>query len=111
MLSASIANAQQDMDARMLAEQQVEADRVVESLNAALAADGEALLSPTERAELDAAIAHLLTMRNARAPPTRSKRPSRRRMLPVANCSPPDGCLHPQGADRTKRQQGVICQN
>ncbi|MBP6792468.1 MAG: Fe-S protein assembly chaperone HscA, partial [Aeromonas sp.] len=46
MLSASIANAQQDMDARMLAEQQVEADRVVESLNAALAADGEALLSP-----------------------------------------------------------------
>ena len=64
MLSASIANAQQDMDARMLAEQQVEADRVIESLNAALAADGEALLSPTERAELDAAIAHLLTMRS-----------------------------------------------
>ncbi|MFM5783860.1 Fe-S protein assembly chaperone HscA [Aeromonas caviae] len=64
MLSASIANAQQDMDARMLAEQQVEADRVVESLNAALAADGEALLSPVERAELDAAIAHLLTMRS-----------------------------------------------
>ncbi|CAJ1896247.1 Fe-S protein assembly chaperone HscA [Aeromonas dhakensis] len=63
MLSASIANAQQDMDARMLAEQQVEADRVVESLNAALAADGEALLSAAERAELDAAIAHLLTMR------------------------------------------------
>lgn len=64
MLSASIANAQQDMNARMLAEQQVEADRVVESLNAALAADGEALLSPAERAELDAAIAHLLTMRS-----------------------------------------------
>lgn len=64
MLSASIANAQQDMDARMLAEQQVEADRVVESLNAALTADGEALLSPAERAELDAAIAHLLTMRS-----------------------------------------------
>ncbi|WP_439836125.1 Fe-S protein assembly chaperone HscA [Aeromonas caviae] len=64
MLSASIVNAQQDMDARMLAEQQVEADRVVESLNAALAADGEALLSPAERAELDAAIAHLLTMRS-----------------------------------------------
>lgn len=64
MLSASIANAQQDMDARMLAEQQVEADRVVESLNAALAADGEALLSPAERAELDVAIAHLLTMRS-----------------------------------------------
>ncbi|MFQ2345534.1 MULTISPECIES: Fe-S protein assembly chaperone HscA [Aeromonas] len=65
MLSASIANAQQDMDARMLAEQQVEADRVVESLNAALAADGEALLSTAERAELDAAINHLLTMRSS----------------------------------------------
>ncbi|MGY3884737.1 Fe-S protein assembly chaperone HscA [Aeromonas aquatica] len=65
MLSASIANAQQDMDARMLAEQQVEADRVVESLNAALAADGEALLSPAERAEIDAAINHLLAMRSA----------------------------------------------
>jgi molecular chaperone HscA len=64
MLSASIANAQQDMEARMLAEQQVEADRVVESLNAALAADGEALLSTAERAEIDAAIAHLLTMRS-----------------------------------------------
>ncbi|MGY3943586.1 Fe-S protein assembly chaperone HscA [Aeromonas tecta] len=63
MLSASIANAQQDMEARMLAEQQVEADRVVESLNAALAADGEALLSAAERAEIDAAIAHLLAMR------------------------------------------------
>ena len=63
MLSASIANAQQDMDARMLAEQQVEADRVVESLNAALAADGEALLNAVERAEIDAAITHLLAMR------------------------------------------------
>ncbi|MGL5812008.1 MAG: Fe-S protein assembly chaperone HscA [Aeromonas sp.] len=63
MLSASIANAQQDMDARMLAEQQVEADRVVESLNAALAADGEALLNVAERAEIDTAIKHLLAMR------------------------------------------------
>ncbi|MFM5013782.1 Fe-S protein assembly chaperone HscA [Aeromonas veronii] len=67
MLSASIENAQQDMDARMLAEQQVEADRVVESLNAALAADGDALLNAAERAEIDAAIAHLQTMRNSGA--------------------------------------------
>ena len=52
----------------MLAEQQVEADRAVESLNAALAADGEALLSPAERAGADAAIAHLQTMRGT-APP------------------------------------------
>jgi molecular chaperone HscA len=65
MLSASIANAQQDMDARMLAEQQVEADRVVESLNAALAADGDMLLSAAERATIDSAITHLLAMRAA----------------------------------------------
>lgn len=65
MLSASIANAQQDMDARMLAEQQVEADRVVESLNAALAADGDALLSTAERAAIDSAITHLLSVRAA----------------------------------------------
>ena len=63
MLSASIANAQQDMDARMLAEQQVEADRVVESLNAALAADGDALLSTAERVAIDSAITHLLSVR------------------------------------------------
>lgn len=65
MLSASIVNAQQDMDARMLAEQQVEADRVVESLNAALAADGDALLSTAERAAIDSAITHLLSVRAA----------------------------------------------
>lgn len=65
MLSASIANAQQDMDARMLAEQQVEADRVVESLNAALAVDGDALLSTAERAAIDSAITHLLSVRAA----------------------------------------------
>ncbi|MGL4717460.1 MAG: Hsp70 family protein, partial [Aeromonas sp.] len=63
MLSASIENAQQDMDARMLAEQQVEADRVALSLNVALAADGESLLSAAERAEIDAAIVHLQLMR------------------------------------------------
>ncbi|MFM4942949.1 Fe-S protein assembly chaperone HscA [Aeromonas bivalvium] len=65
MLTSSIEHAEQDMAARMLAEQQVEADRVIESLNAALAADGETLLSATERAELDTAIAHLARMRLA----------------------------------------------
>ncbi|MGL5032141.1 MAG: Fe-S protein assembly chaperone HscA [Aeromonas sp.] len=64
MLSASINHAQQDMDARMLAEQQVEADRVVLSLNAALASDGDALLSADERLAIDGAIGHLLAMRN-----------------------------------------------
>ncbi|WP_429081174.1 Fe-S protein assembly chaperone HscA [Aeromonas bivalvium] len=65
MLTSSIEHAEQDMAARMLAEQQVEADRVIESLNAALAADGETLLSAAERAELDTAIAHLARMRQA----------------------------------------------
>ncbi|MGE6108492.1 Fe-S protein assembly chaperone HscA [Aeromonas sobria] len=65
MLTSSIEHAEQDMAARMLAEQQVEADRVIESLNAALTADGEILLSAAERAELDAAIAHLSQMRLA----------------------------------------------
>ncbi|MFM4717867.1 Fe-S protein assembly chaperone HscA [Aeromonas bivalvium] len=65
MLTSSIEHAEQDMAARMLAEQQVEADRVIESLNAALAADGETLLSAAERAELDTAIAHLAQMRLA----------------------------------------------
>ncbi|MGY3864976.1 Fe-S protein assembly chaperone HscA [Aeromonas bivalvium] len=65
MLTSSIEHAEQDMAARMLAEQQVEADRVIESLNAALAADGETLLSAAERAELDTAIAHLSQMRLA----------------------------------------------
>lgn len=65
MLTSSIEHAEQDMAARMLAEQQVEADRVIESLNAALAADGETLLSAAERAELDTAIAHLARMRLA----------------------------------------------
>ncbi|MFM4647860.1 Fe-S protein assembly chaperone HscA [Aeromonas bivalvium] len=65
MLTSSIEHAEQDMAARMLAEQQVEADRVIESLNAALAADGETLLSTAERAELDTAIAHLAQMRLA----------------------------------------------
>ncbi|MGY4026241.1 Fe-S protein assembly chaperone HscA [Aeromonas rivuli] len=63
MLTASFEHAEQDMAARMLAEQQVDADRVIESLNAALAVDGEALLSPAERSQIDGAIAHLLAMR------------------------------------------------
>jgi molecular chaperone HscA len=65
MLTASIEHAEQDMAARMLAEQQVDADRVIESLNAALAVDGEALLSARERTEIDAAIAHLKQMRQS----------------------------------------------
>jgi len=55
MLRESMAHADEDVAARTLAEQQVEADRVLGALEAALAADGEALLEPGERAAIDAA--------------------------------------------------------
>lgn len=48
MLLASMKNAKADVVARMLKEQQVEAHRVVEALDAALAVDGEAILSSDE---------------------------------------------------------------
>lgn len=48
MLKASMDNAQQDMLARSLREAQVEAERVIEALNSALAKDGERLLSERE---------------------------------------------------------------
>jgi molecular chaperone HscA len=48
MLRDSMAYAKHDIEARMLAEQQVEARRVVEAIDAALAADGRELLSDDE---------------------------------------------------------------
>jgi molecular chaperone HscA len=63
MLTASMEHAHQDMEARRLREQQVEADRVLEALHAALAADGEAFLESAERAAIDAAAAGLAEAR------------------------------------------------
>jgi molecular chaperone HscA len=48
MLKASMDNAQEDMQARMLKEQQVEAARVQENLQGALDLDGQALLDTSE---------------------------------------------------------------
>lgn len=48
MLKASMDNAKEDMQARMLKEQQVEAARVQENLQGALDLDGQALLNTTE---------------------------------------------------------------
>ena len=48
MLRDSMTNAKQDIDARMLAEQQVEARRVIEAVDSALAKDGHALLDEDE---------------------------------------------------------------
>jgi len=59
MLRDSIEHAEDDMHARSLREQQVEADRVIEALDAALAADGDQLLSEQERSDIMAARAQL----------------------------------------------------
>ncbi len=63
MLRDSMAHAQEDLEARRLREEQVEADRVLEALDAALAKDGERLLSADERAAIDAARQTLETAR------------------------------------------------
>ena len=59
MLQASIDHAQGDMAARRLVEGKVEATRVIEALNAALAVDGNELLTSEERAAVDASLANL----------------------------------------------------
>lgn len=53
MLSASMSHAKEDMQARMLREQQVEADRVLEALIAALTPDAKQLLSNDELTHLE----------------------------------------------------------
>ncbi|MDC6117926.1 Fe-S protein assembly chaperone HscA [Serratia rubidaea] len=58
MIKDSMAHAQSDVGARMLAEQRVEAARVLESLQGALASDA-ALLEAQERQAIDAAMAAL----------------------------------------------------
>lgn len=63
MIKDSMSFAEQDVKARMLAEQKVEAARVLESLNGALATDA-ALLSAAERTVIDKAIAQLSAVAN-----------------------------------------------
>jgi molecular chaperone HscA len=63
MLKDSFAHARDDMDARNLREQQVDADRLIESVTAALAADGDELLSAAERKNILAALADLEAVR------------------------------------------------
>lgn len=61
MLKASYSHASEDRDARMLAEQRVEAEGLVDAVNMALAQDGH-LLNDAERTEIDAAIAAALAI-------------------------------------------------
>lgn len=59
MIKDSMTNAQEDLNARRLAEQKVEAARVLESLTSALAQDGN-LLTPEEESEIDNAVNELI---------------------------------------------------
>jgi molecular chaperone HscA len=59
MLRASMEHAEEDMQARMLREEQVEAERVIEALDSAIETDGH-LLGEEERIAIMAAREHLL---------------------------------------------------
>ena len=63
MLRDSMTHARDDMEARRLREQQVEADRVIEALTAALKTDADLFLDAEERARIEAAAAQLNAIR------------------------------------------------
>lgn len=63
MLRDSMTHARDDMEARRLREQQVEADRAIEALDAALQVDGEVLLSAAEREHILGFRAKLVELR------------------------------------------------
>ena len=59
MLQASFQYAKEDADARSLAEERVDAARLLEAVSAALAKDGDKLLNATERVEIEASLVSL----------------------------------------------------
>ena len=63
MLQDSFSHAREDMQARALREQQVEADRMIEDLQAALQKDGSSLLDAEEFQCLEVAVAELQEVR------------------------------------------------
>jgi molecular chaperone HscA len=65
MLKDSFAYAADDKDRRSLREQQVEADRLISALHAAIAEDGESLLSAQELSDLQAEIAVLDSLKQS----------------------------------------------
>jgi molecular chaperone HscA len=83
MLQDSFSHARDDMQARALREQQVEADRMVEDLQAAIAKDAEALLSSEERQCLVVAIQELKALRES----TKEHRVLARQIESVAKAS------------------------
>lgn len=68
MLRDSMTYAEDDMHARSLAEQRVEADRVIEGLISAMQQDGDELLTDAERAVLLESIEALIELRNGENP-------------------------------------------
>ncbi|MFT4928456.1 MAG: molecular chaperone HscA [Phenylobacterium sp.] len=64
MIKASMTHGKEDILARMLAEAQVEADRVIESVTSALQHDGERLLSEDEQQVIVKVIEQLIMARN-----------------------------------------------
>ncbi|MDE3974179.1 Fe-S protein assembly chaperone HscA [Glaesserella parasuis] len=60
MIKSSMTNAKQDMEARQLAEQRVEADRVIDSVVIALQEDGAELLSVDEFKRIEAELQKLI---------------------------------------------------
>ena len=68
MLKESIGNALDDREARKLREQQVEARRAVEALGAALARDGERLLTAEERALIEHSLGDLIKVLDGNDP-------------------------------------------
>jgi len=63
MLKESLEHAQEDVETRSLREQQVEADRVINALRAAIKADGHILLKHHEFLEINAALNELLRIK------------------------------------------------
>jgi molecular chaperone HscA len=59
MLQSSFTYAKDDADARALAEERVDAARLIGAVNAALKKDGDNLLSAAERAEISASLTAL----------------------------------------------------
>ncbi len=66
MLRDSMKHAEDDMKARRLREQQVEADRVLEALQAAMQQDADSFLSSEERSAIEQAAGELAAARNGR---------------------------------------------
>lgn len=65
MLRDSIEHAEEDMKSRSLREQQVEADRVLEALDSALAVDGDQLLSEVEKTNIASARQQLVAAKTS----------------------------------------------